>query len=625
MPEPAAAPDPIGGARGLRRRGTLPPRPAIERRDHEGSITTVSVSVSPTTASPAWRVAVIAIVCALAVGIGIAAGSFLLTARAAAIGSGAAYVPADAPVYVELRLEPSAAQDGALRELLGHFPPIEGVDLDRPLYAQLVERVDEMLADQEMGVSWTDDVASWFDGHLAIALTDLPASAMTMPTDPTAAPEVPPTILLLGVSDTAAAEAAIDRLLAEAGDGAPTFTETEHAGVTIHTPEGSDTGAYALADDQLIVGSDADAVATALDTHAAGSGTLSEMAEITRLTDTLPADWLAFATYDMTELMAESFAAGASAAPEMAAAFESLMEHQPLRGAMAVSSSGDRVLLDAATDAPTGPFAVENAVRGLAAEVPGDTLYYSEAGNLGAAFAAVIEPMKQAFATIPDGEEQIGTAEAALGADLEELVSWIDDGAIAIGHDGSEPYAGMVLVPNDRDAAERRLGQLASFAGLGALDPASGITVDEEEVDGVTVTSIRWEDPNAGADAMLPTPTGVVVEYAITDDRALIGIGDAFVRRALALDEADALASQPRYADAIAELGGEENAGVAWLDLAGTREAIEEAATELLGIADPQAVYENEIRPWLLPLDRLVSVSRLEGDVLTQRGALLVE
>ncbi len=571
------------------------------------------------------RLAIIGVVGVLAVGIGVAVGSFLLTTRAVDVGSGAAYVPADAPFFVAMRLEPSAAQDGALREMLGHFPPIEGVDLDQPLYSQLVARVDEMLADEGAGVSWGDDVAPWFDGHVAIAVTEIPASAMTMPVDPMAIPEVPPTVVLLGVSDGGAAEAGIERLLAEAGDDAPTFTETEHNGVRIRSAEGSETGAYALTDDQVIIGSDAEAVVRAVDTRAEGSGTLAEMAEMTKLTETLPDDWLVFAAYDLTDLMADALAEGAAASPEIAAAFESLMEHQPLRGAMAVSASGNRILLDAATNPPTGPFAVENDDRGLAGEVPGDALYFSEAGNLGAAFAAVIEPIKQALATTPEGEEGIGTAEAALGADIEDLVSWIDDGAMAIGYDGSEPYGGLVLVPNDVAAAERRLGQLASFAGLGALDPTSGITVDEEQVHGVTVTSISWENPDAALSSMFLTPTSVVVEYAVTGDRALIGFGESFVRRVLSLDESDSLASQPRYAEAIAEMGGSENAGVTWFDLAGTREALESALGPMLAEGDPDGIYESEIRPWLLPLDRIVAVMRLEGDVLIQRAALVVD
>ncbi|MCA1571648.1 MAG: DUF3352 domain-containing protein [Chloroflexi bacterium] len=585
----------------------------------------MTVTTRPTAVSPAWRLGVIGVVGILAVAIGVAAGNFLLTTRAADVGSGAAYVPADSLIYVEMRLEPSAAQDGALREMLAHFPPIEGVDLDEPLYAQMTERLDELLAEEGVGVSWTDDVAPWFDGHVAIAVTEIPASAMEMPADPMAVPEVPSMLLMLGVTDAAEAEAGIERLIAEAGDGAPTFTETEHAGVTIRSAEGSEVGAYALTDDQLLIGSDLDAVKVALDTHATGTGTLAEVAEMTQLTDTLPGDWLAFVTYDLTELMSVALDQGAAASPDMTAAFESLMQNQSLRGAMAMSASGERLMLDAATDPPTGPFAVENADRGLASEVPADALYYSEAGNLGEALVAVIEPVKQALETAPEGEEQIRMAEAALGADIEEMVSWIDDGAIAIGYDGTQAYAGMVLVPNDMDAAERRLGQLASLAGLGALDPSIGISVDEEQVDGVTVTSIHWEDPNAAPGSMFPMPTGVVVEYAVTDDRALIGIGDSFVRRVLDLEEADALASQPRYADAVAELGGSENAGVTWLDLAGTREAIESALGGMIEMADTEGVYEAEVRPWLLPLDWAAVVIRLEDDVLVQRSALALE
>ena len=586
----------------------------------------MSATVRPTAGVSAWRVAVIGLVGVLAVGIGVAAGSFLLTARAAAVGSGAAYVPADAPFYFEMRLEPSEAQDEALRDFLAHFPPMEGVDLERALYAQLTERIDEMLGAEGAGVSWASDVAPWFDGRVAMALTDFPLEAMEVPADPMAMPEVPPFVVLLGVTDATAAADAIDRILAEAASDAPTFTESQHLGFTIRSSDGPDGGAYALADDQLVVASDADGVRAALDTHASGAGTLAEMAEISRLTDALPEDWLAFVTYDMTELMAGAFGQAAEQEPEMAAAFESLLEHQSLRGTMAFSAAGDRLLMDAASEPPTGPFAVVNADRGLAAEVPGDALYYSEAGNLGAAWAAVIEPIKQAVAATPEGADQLETMEAALGADLEDLVSWIDDGAVVIGYDGSQPYGGLVLVPNDVEAAQRRLGQLGSFASLGALDPQSGISVEETEVAGVTVTTITWDATDAGLEAFaMPMTSGIVLEYAVTDDRALIGVGDVFVRRVLELDAADSLALVPRYADAIAAMGGAENTAVVWLDLAGTRDALETALGPMIESADPDGLYESGVRPWLLPLDRVVGVSRLEGDVLVQRTALLVE
>ena len=53
------------------------------------------------------------------------------------------------------------------------------------------------------------------------------------------------------------------------------------------------------------------------------------------------------------------------------------MENQPLRGAMAVSASGDRLLLDSATEPPSGPFAPENA-EPASPRGPCRHLYYSE-------------------------------------------------------------------------------------------------------------------------------------------------------------------------------------------------------------------------------------------------------
>jgi hypothetical protein len=183
-----------------------------------------------------------------------------------------------------------------------------------------------------------------------------------------------------------------------------------------------------------------------------------------------------------------------------------LLESQPLRGAMAFSADGDRLAFDMATDPPSGDLAVENVDRGLADEVPGDAIYYSEAGNLGASFTALIGPMKDAVAATPEGEEQIAMIEAALGADLEDLVSWIDDGATVIGFADGELYGGLLLVPNDVEAAERRLSQLSSFAALAALDPESGVTVEEAEVESRTVTTIRWQDAGGLAENLLPMP-----------------------------------------------------------------------------------------------------------------------
>ena len=427
---------------------------------------------------------------------------------------------------------------------------------------------------------------------------------------------IPSAVVLFGVTDAAAANAAIERIAGESG--APAFTTSEHAGVTVHVASSGDMGAYAVTDDQVIVGSDEAAVTTSLDAHANSSSSLATAADTARMAASLPSDWLAFAAWDATDLVAQALDAAAAGEAEMTDAMRGLLENQPLRGAMAISAGGDRIALDVATDPPSGAFATENSDRGLADEVPGDVLVYADAANVGAALAGVVGPIKEAALESPEGAEQIGMIEAALGADLEELVSWIGDAAIVAGITEDAPYAGILAVPDDMDAAERRLDQLTSFAGLAALDPASGITVGSEDVGDVTVTTIGWTGA-AELGAELPVEAGALtVELAVTDDRVLIGIGDAFVRPMLNLSGGSTLANQSRFTDAVGELGGANNAGVTWVDLAGLHAAVG-------GMLGPMMPAPDGADDWLGPLDVFVSVTRLDGDVLVQRAALLTD
>jgi hypothetical protein len=580
----------------------------------EGHITT-----APASRTPVWRATVIGIVALLAVAIGVALGAYLLGGgRGTGMGTAASYVPADAPIYVEFRLQPSAEQDAALRELLGRFPPIDGVDLDRPLTESLTARLDEHLAAEGLSVSWGEDVAPWFDGRVGLAMTS--GSFMVPPTtDPTAMPSVPSMLVLVGVTDASAASASIERVLG-AMDAPPGFSRSEHAGVTIF--EGANgVGAYAITDDQLLYGTSADAIRAALDAHSSGE-TLAASSELGGYASQLPADWIMFGTYDFTSIMADVLAQMGTQSPEMIETFETLMANQPMRAAYAVSATPDGIAMDVLSGAPEGALAPANSDRGLADEVPADVVYFADGGNVGAALAAVVESLKSGLAADPAMAEQIATAEAALGADLEQLVSWIGDGAIFVGWHGEMPYAGMVLVPTDVAEARQRLGQLATFAQLAAADPMAGLSVSRADVETaagpVTVTTIAWQAP-------MPTEAGdmagpqILVEYAVTDDRVLIGIGDSFVRRGLELAESDSLAANPRFADTVATLGGASNVGTVWVDFDAMHETFEPM------IPDPELFYELHVRQWVAPLDRFVSVTRLEGDQMETHAVLFIE
>lgn len=576
----------------------------------------------PVASVPGWRVAIIGVVALLAVGIGIALGGFLLTGRTAAIGSGASYVPASAPLYVEVRLEPSEVQDAALREFLGTFPAIEGIDLGQPLYGQLTARLDEALAAEGTELSWAADIEPWFDGHVGFAMLDFPASALDPTMPQPAVFGVPSAVAMLGVDDPVAAQSSIDHILAES-EIPVTFGQQEHAGVTIHVDEDSGM-AYALTDDQLLLATAAADIVAALDAHASGSSTLSEAGSIASLTDALPTEWLVFGFYDLTDLIASTL--------EGNGAFGmtgDLLANQPMRGAMALTVDGDRVSLPMVSDPPSGPLSVTNADRGLADEVPGDALYYAEGGNVGASLGGMVGSLKASVGAMPEGAEQLEMVEAALGGDLEDQVAWMGDVATVAGYDGEQPWGGAIIVPTDMEEARRTMGQLSTFAGLATLDPSIGITVEERDIDGFEVTTLRWSDPNRPAEpppSDMPAPFAlpeVIVEWIVTDDRVVIGVGDRFVERVLGQDPAGSLAETPRFSDAVDELGGSSNAGLTWVDLRGLRLALEAA----LGDLDPVGMesYESDILPWLEPLDRIVTVSRIAGDLLETDSVLLVE
>lgn len=584
----------------------------------------MTATIQPAARVGGWRVLVIGLVAVLAAGIGAAAGAFLLSDRTSGAGAAASYVPADAPIYIEVRLDPSAEQDAALRDLLGRFPAIDGLDLDRPLYEQLGEVIDEQLAAQdEVDLTWAADVEPWFDGSVAFAVTDIPLAAMSDQLDPMVEPPLPGMLVVVGVTDAAAARATIDRLSDEAAGAA--LDETQHDGVTIRSGAGFD-GAYAVTDDAVLFAPDVTAIVAALDTHADPDAGLAATDHLVAALETLPSDWLAFSSFDFAGIMSAAFDEAASSEDAAAlAAMQALIEHQPMRGATVVTARGDRLAIDGVSEAPSGPFTVVNATRGLAGEVPAATLYFVEGGNIGDALGAVLGAVTDAAATDPEAAEQIRLAEAALGAELPELVAWIEDGAIAAGWDGSEPWAGLILVPSDVAEADRRLGQLATFATLAGLDPSSGVSVTESEIAGEVVTTIRWSDPDSSDELGLPMGDGIAVAYTVTDDRAIIGIGETFVRRVLELDPADALGADARYAGTINQLGGASNAGVAWIDLAAAREALLGVMGPMMGMFDPGGEFVASVEPWLLPLDRFAAVSVLEGDVLVQRAALFIE
>lgn len=575
----------------------------------------------PAGARPRWAVAVIAAVAILAIAMGAVAGAFLVGGRNAGAGAGpaATYVPADAVMYFEARLDLPGDQRAMARAVLDRFEPI---DTDTLLGVGLADWLDQQLAkEHDAKVSYSNDIAPWFSGEVAVALHDYPTT-----TDPTQM-KVPETVASLGVTDVAAATTFADRMRAEAQQKGASFSSEQHQGVQVwmlDTKPSADHHrfmeppgfAYAITPDQVLLGTGADAVERALDVHAGSAQSLAARDDLRALAARLPADRAGFVAVDSGRIYEQLRADAEKASPGLGDMLDEMTKSVPQLGVGAARFESDRLVFQMVSDAATGSFAPSNAQRDLARWTPNDAIFFSDAGNLGPALTQFVRSMKIGAATAGATQEQIDQVEAALGGDLESFVSWVKDGAIVAGWDGDQPYGGLIITPADADAARQRLGQLTALVRLAAGGSGAPISVGDETVDGTTVTTIRYHELHAleGID-----PSALAVQYAVTDARVVIGFGDRFVGRVLALPESESLAASERFRAAIAGAGGTSNAASSYLDLAALRAAIEAAMP-----ADVKTQYQREVRPYVDPFDYLVSVTRVDGSTAESKAAVVV-
>jgi hypothetical protein len=565
-----------------------------------------------------WQLAVIGAVVALAVGIGLVLGFTVLSPRAAALSTAAGYVPAGAAMYMEAHLDPSENQRAALRAILERFP---AVDPDDILTDALADTLDQAESAFGLPVTYSEDIAPWFDGTVAVSLLDYP---LTMDASSMALPQ---TAAMFGVKDSDAAATFGDTLRAALTDTGATFSQAEHAGTTIWSLDVAEMQssvpvegvgfAFAVTGDEVLMANGQGVVQAMLDAHD-GSSSLATKAELGRLAARLPADWVGLMAVNTQSMFAGMRAQLADQQPELAELVDSYLENVPDLSVATFRFADDALLFDGSSDVPTGPLAPENGQRSLAAAVPGDAILFADGSRVGSGLSQAISTMRAAIALQEGGDEitaQIEQAEAAIGADLEDFVSWIGGGALAAGWDGEQPYGGLVLEAADPDAASTRLGQLKALIELAAQESGQSITVETVDIAGVEVTRIVMA---GSGDDFMPTP-GFEVQYATNGETVLIGIGDQFVRRSLEMAAGASLADSERFGAALGRFGGTDNAGTFFLDLATLRQTVEEE----LGLAqDP--MYASQIQPNLVPFDYLAMVTRVEGDAAVSRGGLVL-
>ena len=210
---------------------------------------------------------------------------------------------------------------------------------------------------------------------------------------------------------------------------------------------------------------------------------------------------------------------------------------------------------------------------------------------------------------------QLEQIELVLGNKLETYFDWLGDVAIVAEVRNRVPSGGLVGAVANEEAARRRLGQLAELVRLAGAQTGGQIAVRNEQHRGTAITTIAIAAPPSTR----PLGRDVELSYAFKGGLFVLGLRD-YVRRILDLPSTETLAQSPRFRDAVSAAGGPRTAGVSYVDLTALRAAIE-AQLE----PDDRTRYEREYKPYLEPLDRLVSATVAEGNSFVSRSIFIVK
>ena len=607
------------------------------------------------------RYAAAALVVVLVVASGIGA-TLLLTGSSGGASALVGYAPADSVLYAEGRLDLPGSQRAEVAKALAAFP---GFADQAALNTKLGELLDRVLRAASSGKhDYQTEIAPWFGGQIAVTqgpqaglggITPFPGGGMSPAPSPTISPaaSLPPCtggdtstpaptpaasdepgahgrtsmslrmVLLATVTDATKAEAWVGSIL---GESSTKTSDRTCDGVVVHVVQGSggyvrmpDMG-WAILGGKVLVAGDIDSIRLAIATK--GTAGLSTVANFQKAVASLPGDHVGMlyqAVQAMVKAQAASMGTISGAAGDSAgtatAAYGVLADLLPEWIAGDLKASNGNFVLD--TVQPRQDYqAGTNRASDLAALAPAKTIALMDAHDLG----KMLGSLKDKFAAEPKLQAYVKQLDTALNlaGGFSATVGWIGDAGFAVTRDGSKVSGGLLIRPDDAAAATRLFTQLRGLVELGG--GGSGPAFKDEDYKGAKITSV---DLSAMAPMLqssmgssgIAVPSDLQLVYAVTDKVVVVTLDPGFAKAVIdASQGGGSLAKDARFSALLGQ-AGTQNAGLVWLDLTATRELVE-------GIlpASNKAKYDADIRPYLLPLDALVTVNLIDGDLL--RGTL---
>lgn len=500
------------------------------------------------------------------------------------------YIPGDAAIVGEIRMDLPGDQLQRIGNLLAHFP---GFADQSTLSTKIDEAMKRLLAsDGQTGLDYVNDVKPWLGGPAYFAVM-APAA---------------------GTTDAGTGHGVFSSTTSGTASCEPVFrgqttTHETYRGIDLTESNG---GAVACALDgrQGLIG-DVATVRLALDAKAAGTG-MDRNAKYAAARSALGLDRLA-TVYVSGDALTQLLPTGSvTPGTQDLAALSGPIPAWTMVGVRAEDASlvVDSVAAPVAQPV-NGPSLLPlpaTHASVLAPIVPADTLVFVESQGTGVALQNLLSRLK----SIPDLASAFQMLDGMGGPG--QLVGWIDDAGVAVSMHGTTPDAAVLIEATDEAGASSRV---AALGGLLAITGGTGVQVVHSTIAGVAVTTVTITDLGAFVPAgsvpglTVPETGPITFSIAAHGKVIILASGDAAMTAILNVAAGSSLAD-----DATFKLAGQRG-------LANSRTTVYVAAGAAIDLvqrllpADQLAAFTSDYLPYIDPLES-VSITAAEDATATR-------
>ncbi len=516
------------------------------------------------------------------------------------------YIPADAAVVVEVRMDLPGDQLQKLGNLLSHFP---GFADQSTLSAKIDESLSRLVQRGGNGeLDYVRDIKPWLSGPTFLAFR-LPAQAGagTTPMEQGV------------VSATTTGTVTCDMPF----KGQQVAKES-YRGLELSIGA-SGTEACVIDGRQALLG-DVASVRGALDAKASGSG-MDKSDAYRAARAALQGDQLS-TIFINGEAYGSLLSGGLVTTPAMAD-LTALAGPVPDWAITGVRSEDDALVVDTysapvpqpAPGATGGPslLPLPPAHASLIAPLaPADTIVFAEAQGAGVSLQNLVTRLR----SLPALSTAFQTLDGMGGAG--QLVGWVEDAGVIVVKGTQHPTGGIALVTADDATAADRVKTLTGLIGLAGLGNTSFQT-RESTIAGVTVTTITISDISALVPpGQLPSgvqiPRDAKVEFSIAAEGRIIllGTGEDFMTAVLNTAPGASLVDQAAYKQATSRALSNSGTSV----YIGIRDIV--GLAEAFLSADDKAKWEADLKPYVAAFQALSITSTTGPSGAHQRVTITV-